>query len=138
VLKQARLIIISFSWQFVSGCRWSQVYYAALFSCSSWSIFTIDSNGYCSSSTASSGLLSSRHPRNDVWRSCSSSVHSAKATSQTNFGLTHWIFSGILGGFSTVGLSVKSGSLNHFTGFISCSYTISNASGPTLICPLNG
>jgi len=28
--------------------------------------------------------------------------------------------------------------LNHFPGFISCSYTISNASGLTLICPLNG
>ena len=28
--------------------------------------------------------------------------------------------------------------LNHFPGFISWSYTISNDWGPTLICPLNG
>jgi hypothetical protein len=33
----------------------------------------------------------------------------AKATSHTSFDRTHWIFSGIFGGFSTVGLSVKSG-----------------------------
>jgi hypothetical protein len=40
---------------------------------------------------------------------CSFSVHSANATSQTKVGFTHWIFSGILGGFSTGGLSVKNG-----------------------------
>jgi hypothetical protein len=57
--------------------------------------------------TISSGLLSSRQPRNVVWRNCSSSVHLANATSQTSFASTHWIFSGILGGFSTGGFSVK-------------------------------
>src|SRR5262249_28993457 len=41
------------------------------------------------SSTTSSGFLSSRHPKNVVWRSCSSAVISAKATSQTSFGSTH-------------------------------------------------
>lgn len=35
--------------------------------------------------------------------------HSKNATSQTSFGRTHWIFSGIFGGFSTDGLSMKSG-----------------------------
>jgi hypothetical protein len=36
-------------------------------------------------------------------------VHSAKATSQTKAGFTHWIFSGILGGFPNGDLSVKKG-----------------------------
>jgi len=52
---------------------------------------------------------SSRQPRKTVWRICSSSVHSAKVTSQTSFGFTHWIFSGTLGGFSNGDFSVKSG-----------------------------
>ncbi len=30
----------------------------------------------------------------------------ANTTSRTSFGVTHWIFSRILGGFSTVGLSI--------------------------------
>jgi hypothetical protein len=36
--------------------------------------------------TTSSGLLSSCHPKKVVWRNCSSSAHSANATSHTSFG----------------------------------------------------
>src|SRR5260221_13468244 len=48
------------------------------------------------SRTTSFGSLSSRRLKKVVLCICSSSVHSANATSQTSFGLTHWIFSGIL------------------------------------------
>jgi hypothetical protein len=61
------------------------------------------------SKTTSAGSLSSRHPRNVVCRNSPSRVHSAKATSQTNAGFTHWIFSGTLGGFTNGDLSVKNG-----------------------------
>src|ERR1700745_486842 len=67
------------------------------------------SNHFGCSRITSVGVLSSRQPKNVVWRNCSSSVHSANATSQTSLGLTHWIFSGIFGGFSTVGLSSSEG-----------------------------
>jgi hypothetical protein len=46
------------------------------------------------SMTISSGLLSSRHPRNVVCRNCSSSVHSANATSQVRV-LTNPLWSGV-------------------------------------------
>jgi len=61
------------------------------------------------SRTTSFGSLSSRRLKKVVWRICSSSVHSANATSQTSFGLTHWIFSGIFGGFSNGRLALNRG-----------------------------
>src|ERR1700745_3614208 len=62
-----------------------------------WTDEQKDHNAVPGHSTTSLALLSSRQPRNVVWRNCSSSVHSANATSQTSRGATPLDFLGNLG-----------------------------------------
>jgi len=81
------------------------------------------------SRTTCSGFLSSRQPRNVAWRSCSSAVISANATSQTSLGCSHWTFSLTFGGLSKGDRSVKNGLIRSIASFSAFSLmTFSNSS----------